>query len=325
MINALVLSSTLPLLHSFPQPFPLKGACTLVLGLALWGSARAQPGLGPDTLVTSADVEVLARFEQASALAVDPTGRLYVTDAGADVVVQLAADGAVQERAGGTGSRPGQFDEPADVDPTNGLAIFVADAGNARVQHFARSFRFLESIPVGPEAGAGARPTYDRVDDTFATDGGRPIAVASASSGELYVVDAVAGHVVQWSPGRRTRHIIGGFDAGPGALGEPVALVLGNDERLYVVDRARTAVVVYDALGSYVTTLADSRTVDVQHLLVVDGFLWLVHPGGVQVYDPQGRFERAWIARLDAPLVDAARQGGTTYLLTTDTLYRMRR
>lgn len=309
--------------HLKLQIFNWQFALFAALGGLLAFGARAQPEHPADSVITPDHVEPLASFEEATALAVDPAGRLYVTDAGADVVVQLAADGRVMERAGRTGSRPGAFDEPADVDPTNGLSIFVADAGNARVQRFAQSFRFLESIPVGGDGDRQAFSSYDREDDAFTGGSGRPVAVASTDADEVYVIDAARGEVVEWGRGRRLERTIGAFDEGAGALDEPVALALGRERRLYVADRGRNAVVVYDAFGSFITTVADGQAADAQHLLVVDGRLWLVRSDGVQVYDAHGRRERQWTVRLDAPLVDVARHRAATYLLTSDTLYRL--
>ncbi len=293
------------------------------LGVVLWGGASAQPALRADSLVVPADVERLARFEAATALAVDPTGRLYVTDAGADVLVCLAPDGAVLARAGGPGTQPGAFDDPADVDPTNGLAIFVADAGNARIQRFARAFRFLEAIPVGGDADGPVRSAYDREAGAWAGGTGEPIAVASTDADELYAIDAAAGHVVYWGPRRRAVRTVGGFDDGPGRLGEPVALALGREGRLYVADRARDAVVVYDAFGSFLATIADGRVAAVTGLFVDGGTLWLVRPDALLAYDEEGRFEGQWTVRLDDALVDAARHRDATYLLTSNALYRL--
>lgn len=299
----------------------LQFAIVLLVGLAPWGEAFAQPAFRADSVITPAHVERLARFERATALATDPAGHLYVTDAGADVVVQLAPDGAVLERAGGTGSRGGAFDDPADIDPTNGLAIFVADAGNGRIQRFARGFRFLEAIPVGSDAERPARSTFDR--DAGASGTGEPVAVASTSADELYAIDAAAGHVVRWASARRTAHSIGDFDDGPGALEEPVALALGREGRLYVADRARNAVVVYDAFGSFLATMADGRAEAATGLFVADDTLWLVCSDALLAYDEAGRPEGQWTMRLDASLVDAARHRSATYLLTPNALYRL--
>lgn len=299
----------------------------LLLGVVLGLQVRfalAQPVL--DTLITAEQLQELAAFEEATALAVDPAGWLYVTDAGADAAVQLASDGTVQARYGGSGTRPGTFDNPADLAPTNGLALYVADAGNARVQRFARAFQFLEALPVGRDPTAPTGPTYDSQNmNAFARGTGEPVSIAVSDADDLYVIDAARGHVEQWAVPRTAPQVIGGFDAGPGALRDPVGLALGPNERLYVADRGRNAIVVFDAFGRFLTTLADGRVADATALRFVDGQLWLVGPRTVQEVDSTGRIGRRWVVRLDAPLVDATRRAGRTYLLTSQRLYRWAR
>lgn len=301
----------------------------LVVFLLMWGGACAGPTTttaqpAPDRVITIADVQPLARFEEATALAAEPAGQLYVTDAGADAVVQLAPDGAVAARYGGPGTQPGRFDDPADLDATNGLAFYVADAGNSRVQRFARAFQFLEALPVGASSRAAAQPAYD-AQAARAEATGTPIAVAVSDTDELYVIDAAAQHVVRWGPRRRAPQPVGGFDAGPGALREPVALALSADDRLFVADRARDAVVVYDAFGTWVTAFADGLAAEAQALHVVGGTLWLVSPDAVQHIGPTGRLARRWVVRLGAPLVDAVQHAGRTYFLTAERLFVLRR
>jgi len=281
-------------------------------------TASAQPA--PDRVITTADVQPLARFDDATALAIDPAGRLYVTDAGPDAVVQLAANGTVEARYGGPGTQPGAFDAPEDLDATNGLAIYVADAGNSRIQRFARAFQFLEALPVGAPSGTTARPTYDR-QTALADATGTPIAVAVSDTDELYVIDAAERQVVRWGPRRRVAQAIGGFDAGPGALREPAALALGSDGRLFVADRARDAIVVFDAFGTWITTFAEGLAADAQALHVADDTLWLVGPDAVQHVSPTGRLDGRWSVRLGAPLVDAVQHTGRTYFLTPERLF----
>ena len=149
--------------------------------------AAAQPAEGSSEGVT------VARFDGATAVALDPKGRIYVADARRSAVVMLAPDGTVTQTFGGAGTRPGQFDAPADLDPTNGLTVWIADAGNGRLQHLSQDGQFLEALPVG-EAGNGSarrQPVYDasRSADAPMADG-EPIAVATTSANEPITIDA---------------------------------------------------------------------------------------------------------------------------------------
>lgn len=297
----------------------------LLLGsVGLWGAGPISAQPTPDSLLTIEHVRPLAAFDEATALAIDPSGRLYVTDAGQDAVVQLTAEGAVETRHGGPGAQPGAFDDPVAFDPTNGLALYVADAGNARIQRFARSFQFLEALPVGTPSEGLAGPTYEsRSPNPVDSGTGEPIDVAVSRSGEVYIVDAANRHVLAWDAQRRTPGVIGGFEAGAGALDDPVSLALGPDDRLFVADRGRNAIVVFDAFGNYITTYAEGLAAEAESLRIVDGALWLIMPDSIQQVSLSGRLGPRWAVRLEAPLVDAARHDGAWYLLTPDRLYRV--
>lgn len=301
------------------------GAVLLVCGALSLAALRSHAQPAPTTTIERTDVQVLAAFEEATSLAVDPAGRLYVTDAGTDAVVHLTGDGTVLARYGGPGTQPGAFDDPADLDPTNGLVLYVADAGNARIQRFARAFQFLEALPVGAE-DAHAQPSYGRQGGNASSAGtGQPIAVAVSDADALYVIDAVRRHVVQWDAPRREPRIIGGFDAGSDALVDPVDLAVDAEGRLFVADRGLDAIVVFDMFGNVLTMLAEGLAARVEALRVVGETLWLIEPDAVQMVAPSGGLGRRWTVHLDAPLVDAARYGAHTYLLTSNQLVRWTR
>ena len=267
----------------------------------------------------------LAAFVEARALAVDPAGVLYVVDAGRDVVEQLAPDGTVLTTLGGPGTGEGAFDGPADVDPTNGLVLLVADAGNGRVQRFSRAFLFLEALPVGEGVGepiGGVRTRFGSGREGVGGSGlGRPVAVAASPAGETYAIDETERYVIRWDEGRRVARTVGGYDAGEGALQDPVALAT-DEASLYVADRGREAVLVYDAFGGYVRTLANGFASDVQALTRTGDELWVVLPERLLVYGTDGRLRRRIDVRLGEGLVDALRLGDAVYVLTPTRLFR---
>lgn len=296
----------------------------ILLGVA--GTAGAQAVRAPSAEpITPADVEELARFDDARTLATDPSGALYVTDTGRDVVVRLTGSGEVTDVLGGPGTNPGQFDDPVDIDPTNGLVLVVADAGNGRVQRFSRGGRLLEVVPVSRSA-TRTRPSYDRRrDGTDAPADGRPVAVALTEADELLVVDADRGVVLKWEPNRRAQHIIGGYGDGSGALIEPFALAIGPNDEFFVADRGHDAVLVYDAFGSFLQRLTHGAIEQARNIAVFGEELWIVQPDRLLVFNRRGALQRAYEMRFGEPLVDVARRGGTTYLLTTARLLRWNR
>ncbi len=288
----------------------------------------ALPGLLTACSLTAQPVDrvlsatrLLARFEEARALSVDPGGALYVVDAGRDVVYQLGPDGRVRFVLGGTGTGEGAFDEPRDLDPTNGLLFVVADAGNGRLQRFSRQFQFLESLPVGRKGTSERGPSYlSRESGLGNPADGRPIAVLTTPSDEMFAIDEARHVVLRWGRDRRPAGAIGGPDDGEGALVAPVSLA--SDGRvLYVADRGRHAVLVYDLFGGYIRSLGEGIATDVEAVFVKDRFLWVVLPHRLLVYETTGVLRYVFDIRLPEPLVDAALSGRTLYLLSARGLY----
>lgn len=293
------------------------------LGILLGtGATAAQP---TDTLQASA--QLLARFDEARRVAVDPAGKLYVADTGRDGVVRLRPDGGIEAILGGPGAGEGQFDDPMDVDPTNGLVLIVADAGNGRLQRFSRDFLFLEALPVPAARGlvqGRARSLSYRPDDSEVDDPaeGRPIAVVSTASNETFAIDELQGQVLLWDAARRLVDVIGGFGAGVGRLIQPVALA-ADDRALYVADQGHDAVLVYDLKGQYMTTFAAGQARDVQSVAVAQEEVWIVLPELLLVYDQQGRLLRRVRVLVDEPLQDVAVRGEQIWVLTATALYAL--
>ena len=280
-------------------------------------SLRAQPTEGT----------VVARFRDAEAVASDPKGRIYVADAGRDVISifepsegETLHEGAI----GGPGTRVGEFDRPADVDPTNGLTVLVADAGNGRLQRFSEEGQFLEAIPVGPSLRSGAEQRFfeDGRDGSEIQGDGRPVAVASTSSNEIFVIDERDGVVVKFDAQRRFAGEIGTSYGRRGALQTPVALATGRNRELYVADRAAEAVFVYDFFGTFLRRLQTPKVPSVSALEWVRDRLWIVCSDRIVVWNPAAGATQTRMVTLDEPLVDAVRENSVVYLLTPTRLLR---
>lgn len=294
---------------------------TLVALLLAAGPLRAQP---VDTLHAT-PIPGMA-FRDARSIAIDPMGALYVADAGRDVVVKFDVLGRLIATVGGPGSREGEFDDPSAVDPTNSLALYVADAGNHRIQIFSKAFAYLGSIPLVRTGEAGsARVTYRRQDDeTAGFPSGRPIAVATTSSNEVFAVDSDARVVLKWTENRRLARVIGGVDAGSGALGEPVDLWVGPESLLYVADRGARAVVVFDQYGTFVRSLGGGRLDGLRSVIATGDHVVAVLDRALMFYEVSGRFARRVEIDIRDPIVDAAvAPDGSLYLLDAARAYHV--
>jgi DNA-binding beta-propeller fold protein YncE len=107
------------------------------------------------TLVTRWSAKLLG-LDNPHGIALAPSGNLYITD-DSQRVTEVDPAGKVLRRWGGPGSKPGQFHfiatdaaDPRDVhdnlnvDPAG--RVYVSDSGNARVEVFASTGRFLRQF-----------------------------------------------------------------------------------------------------------------------------------------------------------------------------------
>lgn len=279
--------------------------------------ARVVEALMPP--IQEAEVESIATFAEARSMGVDLNRILYVTDVRRSTVTAVAPDGRVLVTLGGRGTEAGAFDEPADVDPTNGLEIFVADAGNGRVQHFSRNGKYVEALPIGrvdPGNRTSARqPLFDTGrDGSDARADGRPIAVASTPNGDVFVLDARENAVIRFDRQRRPEPFAGGFDAREGRLVEPVAMAVSG-QTVFVADAGMGGIVVYDRFGTPEGRIRLDQTP--RSLSVVGNTLWAVSPDRILVIDMRRQQIVGQIpVRLNEPMVDAVRVDRTLALLT---------
>jgi DNA-binding beta-propeller fold protein YncE len=263
---------------------------------------------------------VIARFEDARALAAGPGGALYVVDAGASTVVVIGPEGAVAV-LGGAGVGEGAFLDPADIDPTNGQALFVADAGAGTVTHLTAEGRTAEVVAV-PQADA-SRAARAVGPDLGAEGRGRPVALAAAPDGALYVVEAERGVVLRLGDTRGVERVLGGAEAGAARLVRPVDLAVADDGTLWVADAGRGAVQAFDPFGAPGLAVAVRDVGGSVAVEVVGGTLLVTGPAAVGTFTTSGEAVALWPLDLGESLVGAVETSLGTYVLTRTRLVRL--
>lgn len=285
------------------------------LGLLALGAASLAAGCARAPLADD-DATTLARFADARALAVTPGGGVYVVDAGEAVVVVLGPGRVAPRTLGGPGTGDGGFLSPVDIDPTNGQALFVADEAGT-VVHLTAEGRVAESVAV-PDVD----PTrIARAVGPTPTDAprGRPLALAAAADGALYVVEGQRGVVLRLDSQRETERVLGA--RGAGALAEPVGVAVGPGGTVYVADAGRGVLQPFDAFGAPLLALP----VDGQPVAVgaAGDSVWVVTPSAVTLFGAEGDRQRTVPVALGEPLVDAAFVPGGLLVLTRTRLVRI--
>ncbi len=110
-------------------------------------------------------------------------------------------------------------------------AIYVADAGNAKVMVYDGNGRYRTS---------------------YAVDRGKPVALAiNERLGILYVVDRQRHQVIALDKQGQQLFTFGSFGDVNGKFNVPLAIAIGADDKLYVLDSGNFRVQVFDARGAF--------------------------------------------------------------------------
>ncbi len=205
----------------------------------------------------------LARWEtpgyaQAFPIAVDSSGRVYLTHLMGHCVDILDSDGKLIERWGSAGSDTGKFDEPGSIAVGPSGQVVVADGPNRRVQSFDSDGRVLARWGTGYYAGFRGGLAVDSSGNTYT--------IATFACNRMRKFDAEGRLVAEW----------GEEGSGDGQFKSPLqhiaADVSGN---VYVADQGNHRVQKFSSDGKFLTKWGSKGTGDGQFtdmgLIAVDG------------------------------------------------------
>ena len=178
-------------------------------------------------------------------LAVAPSGAIYVADMN-DRVTEISASGKVIRRWGKPGSGPGQFrfvtgdpSDPTDIHSNitvgpNGY-VYVSDSGNARVEVFSASGKFIRQIG---SYGSGKTQFLD------------PMDLAVDNRNNVYVVDGRLETLRKFSPaGTVLWTVSGAKNSDPDLVGHYHLSMLDAHGRLLITDDDTNRVIFMDQNG----------------------------------------------------------------------------
>ncbi len=217
---------------------------------------------------------------QPSDVAIDPSGRRWVTDWGNGTLQRYNSRGEWEASFAGEGKEPGKLIRPIGV-AISGGHVWVSDTGNDRIEEFSESgaylFKFGEegntngklivpgALAIDPSHHIWVADTgNNRVQEftesgtwirTIGTTGegklSSPESVAVGPGNTIYVADYNDNRVVEFSETGTVLHVIGGAAAETGQLSGPVGVYVDNNEHLWVVERANNRVKEYTTEGVY--------------------------------------------------------------------------
>lgn len=168
-----------------------------------------------------------------SCLAVDECGQIYFIDTETCKLYRYNFTTQILEHRfciSGCGYEPGKVEEPARI-IIDKFTLWVADAGNHRIQAFSRENCQIKYIIENLKA---------------------PIDIGLDRDGSLYVLDRESKRVFKYN---NNGHFIKHF--GQAYLKEPVGLAAGKENRLYVIDRDSKGFLLFTNEGEYSGAFGD--------------------------------------------------------------------
>lgn len=187
------------------------------------------------------------------ALAIDAEGHLFVVDTGNNRIIKFQANGDYIYAVGGFGWENEEFDRPLDLTVKTGLDIFIADYHNERICRYDINLNYISSF---------------QADETTANalQFGFPSSVDISRHGELFISDNENDRILKLNLNGEPNITFGDFNWGEGQLELPFKIEISQKDLVYVSDRGRDEIVIFDYYGNYISRFGKDL---------------LAHPGGL--------------------------------------------
>lgn len=166
-------------------------------------------------------------FADPAGVEVDAAGHVLVVDVADDILVKFAPNGTLLnvygKPGGGSGSGPGEFNAPLDVDADPSGDTIVADSVNNRVQRL---------DPFGVPVSGWTSPAGIT----------SPAGVSHDLHAHTWVTDQTANVFRELDPNGNVLQTLGGPGAGPGQFSGPYGIDVDCTEAVFVADPGNSRV-----------------------------------------------------------------------------------
>ncbi len=187
----------------------------------------------------------------ASGIAVDCNGSVYVADTGNNRIEKFTRNGTFILAWGGVGTNTSMFSSPAGIATDTIGHVYVADTGNNRIQKFSRSGSFLAAWGI------------------YGTNTGElcsPAGVATDAGGNVYVSDTGNNRIQKFTQSGNFTTAWGEYGTTPGRFNSPTGIAVDTEGYVHVADRYNSRVQKFDAAGNYICSLITEEGVSLGNL-----------------------------------------------------------
>ena len=227
-----------------------------------------------------------ASFSEPTAVALDPSGDIFVADSAKDQVLEFSSANKLLRQFGSEGSGEGQFKGIGGIASNSAGDVYVTDVGNNRVQEFGPAGEHLRSF------GSSALKSGQLL---------APTGIAIDSSGNVWVLNlagASGDRIVEFSSEGAELTKFGTNGSGEGQLGQAYGLAISGGN-LYVSEEANSRVQELSTSGEFVRAFDEKGSGSGQSnqpygiaTEASSGDLYVTEVGSerVQVFSPEGAF-----------------------------------
>jgi DNA-binding beta-propeller fold protein YncE len=213
-----------------------------------------------------------------------------VADGGNHRILVMTELGFFQDYFGGQGKKPGFLVSPAGLAMSPEGDLWVADAGNHRIQKLRALREDITAVLGQPLAVVGRRGSRPGELES-------PAGLAVDSRGNLYVADRGNHRIQKLSPQGKPLAAWGSRGAEPGHFESPAGIAVGPKDLVYVADTGNHRVQVFDASGRLLRTWGSrgkgAGQLESPQGVAVDaaGRVYVADTGNdrIQKFDPSGR------------------------------------
>ena len=180
-------------------------------------------------------------FKEPEAVAVDPSGNIWVADSGHDRVLEFNSERKYLRQFGSEGTGVGQFKGIGGIAANASGDVYVTDSQNDRVQEFGPSGEHLRTF--GSYFFPSGQLLY-------------PTAITVDSSGNVWVLNPYGGpagdRVVEFSSEGTEIGRFGASGTGAGQLGQAFGLAISGGH-LYVSESSNSRVQEFSTTGEFIS------------------------------------------------------------------------
>lgn len=205
------------------------------------------------------------QFKEPHGISVSPEGYIYIADTGNQRIQKIDSSGRFICETGGFGWNEEEFNNPVSICAKNGLDLFIADYNNQRIERYDKDLNYIASFTSSVEQEENLQMGY-------------PLDADISSQGELFCLDGDNYRILKIDLQGEPQLTFGGYKAGIGRLTDPARILISQNNRVYVSEREKASIFVYDIYGNYLFQIGAGRLekpaglsmINSEYLLVVD-------------------------------------------------------